>query len=434
MVRKLGSRLRAGLATGLLAMLGAGCAAHQPPGSGAARTGTGAYATGQYPDLFVSLLGQSPGAVQARIDSAWQQLFHGDSATQTVYYPAGPDMAYILDVQYGDVRSEGQSYGMMIAVQLDKKAEFDRLWKWTRTYLFHASGQRAGFFAWQARPNGTVMDQTPAADGEEWLATALFFASARWGDGPGIFNYRAEAQHILDTALHKAPPGQLAVDSTTNLFDAASHIVQFVPNLESVSLHLTDPSYQLPHYLELWGRWAARDNAFWCAAADSSRAFLERASHPVTGLFPEYATFDGRPAKTWFNQGAADSRFDAFRVGANIGVDHVWFGQNPRMEALANRLLAFYHREGIASYVNQYALDGRRLSDGRSSGLIAANGAAALAATIPERVEFVRALWQLRTPSGPYRYYDGLLYMLALLETSGNFRIYSPAWAPRRGC
>jgi oligosaccharide reducing-end xylanase len=434
MVRTLGSRFPSRLAVGLLAALGAACAAHPAPGTGAARAAGGAYATGQYPNLFVSLLGQSPAAVQARIDSAWQQLFHGDSATQAVYYPVGPDMAYVLDVQFNDVRSEGQSYGMMVAVQLDKQAEFDRIWKWTRTYLYHAGGQRAGYFAWQARPDGTIMDQTPAPDGEEWLATALFFASARWGDGQGIFNYRAEAQHVLDTALHKAPPGQLAVDSTTNLFDAGTHIVQFVPNLESVSLHLTDPSYQLPHYLELWGRWADKDNAFWCAAADSSRAFLARASHPATGLFPDYATFDGRGAKTWWNQGAADSRFDAFRVGANIGVDHAWFAKDPRLVEAANRLVAFYHQQGIDRYVNQYTLDGRPLSQDRSTGLVATNGVAALAATIPERTDFVRALWQLETPSGTYRYYDGMLYMLALLQTSGNFRVFTPAWAPRGGC
>jgi oligosaccharide reducing-end xylanase len=55
-------------------------------------------------------------------------LFHGDPDTQAVYYPAGTNdngaLAYICDIHNNDVRSEGMSYGMMIAVQLDKKAEF----------------------------------------------------------------------------------------------------------------------------------------------------------------------------------------------------------------------------------------------------------------------------------------------------------------------
>ena len=36
-------------------------------------------------------------------------------------------MAYVTDVLNKDVRTEGMSYGMMIAVQLDRKKEFDRL-------------------------------------------------------------------------------------------------------------------------------------------------------------------------------------------------------------------------------------------------------------------------------------------------------------------
>ena len=39
----------------------------------------------------------------------------------------GP-LAYITDWANHDVRTEGMSYGMMIAVQMNKKREFDALW------------------------------------------------------------------------------------------------------------------------------------------------------------------------------------------------------------------------------------------------------------------------------------------------------------------
>lgn len=32
----------------------------------------------------------------------------------------------------------------------------------------------------------------------------------------------------------------------------------------------------------------------------------------------------------------------------------------------------------------------------------------------------------LDVPSGQWRYYDGMLYMLALLQASDNFQIYGP--------
>ncbi|MGE5102586.1 MAG: glycoside hydrolase, partial [Deltaproteobacteria bacterium] len=87
----------------------------------------GAAVTGVYRNLFVEA-GHAPNEVSAKIESAFQQLFHGDTATETVYYSAGTNangpLAYVTDINNHDVRTEGMSYGMMIAVQLDKKAEF----------------------------------------------------------------------------------------------------------------------------------------------------------------------------------------------------------------------------------------------------------------------------------------------------------------------
>ena len=201
-------------------------------------------------------------------------------------------MAYVKDVGNDDVRSEGMSYGMMIAVQLDKKAEFDRIWKWAETYMFQKSGSSyAGYFAWHCSDRGSKLNGNPASDGEEWFATALFFASARWGNGEGIFDYRKEAQAILDTMLHKDEEGSLPA---TSMFDAETKQVVFVPMTGPAS-RITDPSYQLPHFYELWARWADKDQAYWKEAAAASRAFLKKATHPVTGLAPDYAQFDGAP-------------------------------------------------------------------------------------------------------------------------------------------
>src|SRR5215469_14047036 len=100
-----------------------------------AQAPAGAAVTGRYRNLFVEA-GHTPAEVSARIDKTFQQLFHGDSATQTVYYAAAHNanglLAYITDINNHDVRTEGMSYGMMSAVQLDKKPEFDALWNWAK--------------------------------------------------------------------------------------------------------------------------------------------------------------------------------------------------------------------------------------------------------------------------------------------------------------
>jgi oligosaccharide reducing-end xylanase len=417
-----------GVLSSLIMLLLLGCAAAPvnpvtpptpiPPTLTAITLPLGAFATGQYPNLFKEMLGKTDADIQAKLDAAWNQLFYGDNDTQRVYYRVGDDMAYILDTGYEDVRSEGMSYGMMIAVQLNKKEEFDRLWKWAKTYMYQSNGPYKGYFAWHCTAQGEQLHANPASDGEEWFVMALFFAAGRWGNGEGIFNYQAEAQTILDTMLHKDKDNS---PLATNMFDATTKQVVFVPS--GCNATFTDPSYHLPAYYELWARWANKDNQFWAEAAQASRQFFKKAAHPTTGLMPDYAEFDGSPTADDYHK---DFRFDAFRVGANVAVDYAWFAADPWAVEQSNRLLEFFYAQGINSYVNQYTLDGQPLSADRSPGLIAMNAVVALAANTDNRAEFVSELWELSPPSGKWRYYDGLLYMLALLHLSGNFQIYAP--------
>jgi oligosaccharide reducing-end xylanase len=383
-----------------------------------------AYESGEYRNLFAGYLGKSDAEIQAKIDAAFQQLFYGDDVSERVYYPVGSDMAYLLDTGNDDVRSEGMSYGMMIAVQMNKKEEFDRIWKWTKTYMYQKDGGYKGYFAWHCKTDGTQLAANPASDGEVWFVMALFFADARWGSGEGIFNYRAEAQSILDVALNaKELGGELA----TNLFDSETKQVVFVPQLGNNS-KFTDASYHMPHFYELWARWADKNNDFWADAAIASREFLPTAVHPETGLAPNYSYFDGRPYNDDYH---GQFRYDAFRVGANIGMDYLWFHPSEWYTEQANRQLSFFASQGIDDYGAEYALDGTVLAGHRATGLIATNAVLAMAADPEIGKPFVQALWDANAPTGKYRYYDGLLYMMGLLQASGNFQIYEPGVTPR---
>jgi oligosaccharide reducing-end xylanase len=377
----------------------------------------GTYQTGVYRNLFKEMLNKSDAEIQVKLEAAWQQLFYGDDDSQRVYYPVGDDMAYIRDIGNEDIRSEGMSYGMMIAVQMDKQAEFNRIWKWAKTYMYQNDGPYRGYFAWHCDADGKKLSSGPAPDGEEWFVMALFFASARWGDGEGIFNYNDEAQAILYAMLHKEEDNGIA----SNMFNPTNKQVVFVPS--GAGARHTDPSYHLPAYYELWALWANQDNQFWRDAATTSREFFKTSANPTTGLMPNYANFDGTPVNDDYNK---DFRFDAFRVASNVALDYTWFAADPWEVEQSNRLLEFFYSQGVDSYVNQYSLDGKPLSSDRSTGLIAMNAVAALAATTDRAPQFVEALWNARIPTGKWRYYDGLLYTLGFLQVSGNFRIYTP--------
>jgi oligosaccharide reducing-end xylanase len=149
--------------------------------------------------------------------------------------------------------------------------------------------------------------------------------------------------------------------------------------------------------------------------------------HPQTGLTPNYSYFDGTPYADEYN---GNFRYDAFRVGANVGMDYVWFAPSTWHVEQSNRLLRFFASEGMQDYKAEYTLDGKPEVGHRSPGLIATNAVAALAADRTVGEPFVQALWDLPVPTGQYRYYDGLLMMLGLLQVSGNFRIYPTGTAP----
>lgn len=370
-------------------------------------------------NLFHELLGGTEAELDHRIAAAWQQLFHGNHDTQRVYFPVGTDQAYIADIGNGDVRSEGMSYGMMIAAQLDKKAELDCLWQWACTHMRHQRGPRRGFFAWHCRFDGSQIDPGSASDGEEWFVMALFFASHRWGDGPGIFNYRAEARALLREMLHKP-----AVEGVTPMFHRGERQVVFVPT--PVGFRFTDPSYHLPAFYELWARWAEApaDRQFWHEAAATSRAFFQRASHPLTGLMPDYADFDGRPHRT-LNRDKGDFRFDAWRTLANVGLDYAWWRVDPWQVEQGNRVLRFLQSHAPA-IPNQFTLEGKPLSKNVSPGLIAMAAVAGHAADPDLARPFVRRLWEASIPVGKWRYYDGLLYLLGLLQAGGRFQVHAP--------
>lgn len=393
--------------------------------------------SGQYPNLFRSLGHPTP-AVQSKIAMAFMQLFHGDPATQALYFADGQNRhgakAYILDVNNNDVRSEGMSYGMMIALQLNKKAEFDALWNWAYSHMYQADPTHPayGYFAWSVSTQGVANDEMPAPDGEEYFATALYFAATRWGDGTGINQYKAQADALLHQMRHRQVIRRSTArgeQSAGDLFDETHAMVRFTP--DSSHADHTDASYHLPAFYEIWARLGpAADREFWRKAAAASRVYFSKAAHAKTGLTPEYGNFDGTPWAAPWRPDSVDFRFDAWRSAMNWSVDWSWWRANPDAVTLSTRLQNFFYQQGLDSYVSQYSLDGKKLDTqqmtGPTAGLVAMNAVASLASAHPAAGQFVTALWQQPIPTGRYRYYDGMLYLMGLLHVSGEFK----AWLP----
>ena len=390
-----------------------GAASGTGTGSGQG-SGQGAFFSGSYRNLLADY-GYEPAEIEARSASVWEQLF-GENEETRIYYPAGDDKGYLLDTGNLDVRTEGMSYGMMMAVQTDRRELFDRLWKWSYEHMNLTSGENAGYFAWSCAPDGTKLSNGPAPDGEEYFALALLFASHRWGDGRPPFDYGTKARDLLRACLHKGENGD-----GYPMWNRHNKLIKFVPNCE-----YTDPSYHLPHFYELFALWAyEEDRPFWKEAAGASREYLKLACHPETGLAPEYAFYDGTPND---ERGFGHFFSDSYRVAANIGLDAEWFGTSEWAREETDRLQAFFAGRSPDDY-RRYTIAGKPFEEKslHPVGLIATNAMASLAHPEgPYARRTVELFWNTPVRTGVRRYYDNCLYLFALLALSGRYRIWFP--------
>jgi cellulose synthase (UDP-forming) len=78
--------------------------------------------------------------------------------------------------QGGDTVSEGQAYAMLLAVALDDRARFERVWGWTQENLQRDDGLLA--YHWS---DGQVISEEPATDADLDAARALVLAGKRFG-------------------------------------------------------------------------------------------------------------------------------------------------------------------------------------------------------------------------------------------------------------
>ena len=379
-------------------------------------------------NLFTSLLGKSEAEVEARLQQVWNHFFtpadlarYEAPGETSVYYETADGLAFIMDTGNNDVRSEGMSYGMMLSVQLDHRKEFDKLWGWAKKYMAYAPGSAwDGYFCWQCRPDGTKLGGSNASDGEAYFVTALFLAAERWGEP----RYADEANAILTKVMNK--DGERT--GVYNLYNKENGLITFVP--DRMGHGFTDPSYQLPAFLDKWAQVASADRPFWERAATEARRHLIASAHPETGLYPDYSEYDGR-AYRWPHAGYDTSiyMYDAIRCAMNVGMDYYLWGKDKanQTEVMA-RLLTFFRRDGFRHA--HFALDGSDAFGDYTQGMAGANavGAVALADTdSPEHRElareYVQRLWDAQPPTGKFRYYEGLVYFLSMLHVSGHFAL-----------
>jgi oligosaccharide reducing-end xylanase len=349
-------------------------------GSSATATipGNGCTPPAAYANLFISLLGETQAQSDAKVAAAWSQLFSGSGSNTIFYTGPGTGEAYVEDVADNAVRSEGQSYGMMIALQLDHQTEFDELWTFVKNHMWKSGNT----ISWQTSTSGSVTGSGGAPDGDEWFAAALVFAHNRWGDTSGKYDYGTEAQKTLDLVR-------------TTDFSSTQHLVRYFTGSDSNG---TDASYMLPAFYQTWACFDTANADFWNTVLTTTRAWLQTAAGS-TGNIGDQSSFAGQTT----NSGGDDK----LRTVANFMSDYNFFDADPFE----------------ATYASEYATWVSSNNNG-STAMTACNGLLGFGLPAATGKPFVQKLWSAAIPTGTYRYYDGALYAIGLLHVSGTFKLW----------
>lgn len=105
----------------------------------------------------------------------------------------------VIDDGNGSIsHSEGQGYGMLIAVAADDRPGFERMLTWTRKELMVRDDALA---SWRWEPGATphIVDRNNASDGDILIAWAMARAAERWNRP----EWREEARRTIDDVVAK---------------------------------------------------------------------------------------------------------------------------------------------------------------------------------------------------------------------------------------
>ncbi len=174
--------------------------------------------------------------------------------------------------QGGDIVSEGQAYGMLLAEVAERPALARTIWSWTRAHL----GRSDGLFAWHANGGGQIEDSQSATDADVLIAYSLL-------------RYRGTDQAALHAQGWRVADAVLANESVT-LADGAPLLVAG-PWAKSTSPPTVDPSYLMPGVFDALARLTG--DGRWKLAAAAAIATVSSVTDGGRRLPPDWARLSG---------------------------------------------------------------------------------------------------------------------------------------------
>ena len=191
--------------------------------------------------------------------------------------------------------SEGQGYGMLLAVAANDRATFDRIWGWTRANLMVRDD---ALLAWRWEPDKrpAISDINNATDGDVLVAWALAEAADFWGDmSYRIVGRRIAAEFSRKLIMFRTTPEGIVLPGTSG-FHADDRVDGPVVNLS----YYVFPAFSRMHLIAPEVDWpgvtaAGIDILDWTRKSDETlppdwiSLKNGKATQPADGFPPQFA-------------------------------------------------------------------------------------------------------------------------------------------------
>jgi endo-1,4-beta-D-glucanase Y len=257
----------------------------------------------------------------------------------------------------GDAVSEGQAYGMTLALYLNDQAAFNGIWDAAESKMWNDGN---GFYDWRWN-NGTVVGMGLATDADQDIALMLIFADALVEKGiwtahksPKNVDYKARAQSILTSLWNKGiNDGNLRPGANWGGGGTCGSGASSWPCGDHVN-----PGYFAPANYRVFKDFdKSRD---WGKVIDKSYQTIAKSPGYGKGLLPDWMKLDGTYASAkdlGYNPFDVGQSFykDAIRVHWRLATDWLWF-KEPRAKTFLDNAYGFVGRN--PSKANFYRMDG----------------------------------------------------------------------------
>jgi endo-1,4-beta-D-glucanase Y len=176
----------------------------------------------------------------------------------------------VVDGANGNIsHSEGQGYGMILAVLAEDRPSFERIWSFTDTELMiRADGLAA--WRWEPTADPHVSDTNNATDGDILIAYGLLLAAQQWSDDALYQRALAILATIGRTMIVETEAGPSILPGQYG----------FIP--EDGSPPIVNPSYWVFEALDLFA--TLDSSADWQAISKAGQDILRRAAVSKAGV------------------------------------------------------------------------------------------------------------------------------------------------------